>query len=744
MAQMKHVVPVLSALTVLAIPGLGFAETEITSSTGINPLNGRTQAPKKININIDDIEILKAADLNVPLPKKSNNVPAFNRTESRPASAPAPVAPKLVETQPAYTPIAVQEFSDAQLSALSPEQKAQVLQARNQQLQAQREQARLMQEQQARLQQGQEMRNDEQITVQVPADKAKSTDDYELYDGKPIGRIRVKGATSVSQELISSAIKLRKGDTVTIPSVREDLIGIFQLGYFKDVKPTFSFVKDENGVSNGTVEVCYNLVEYPVLTDVEIVGSTLINKVNLAKMLKLERKVPNMVEINKALAGLEEEYKKNGYILARVLGVDVTPEGVLKVTVMEGEIEGYKVTGHRKTKEFVILREMRQKVGEPFNQILAKRSVQRLYNLGLFEEANIKLNPGKDPTKVEVEVEVSEANTATIGVGAGYSDSDGFVGQVTYTDKNLGGRGNALSAKWEFGGKDNANYDLSFTKPWLDKKETSMTINVYRNTYEYADYDRDGHEIARYDKRRTGQEVTFSRADSEYTRNYITLKNRDDKYVEPENGYSNQYYEEGYRGETYGKTAEERRKENFGTTRSISFMRVYDNRDNAFDPHHGKRNAYTFEYAGFGGDFNFRKLSADYRYYWELNPKTKHVLALNLAAGYAWGDMPLSQRFSVGGSNTLRGYKDDQFKGNSMLRASLEYRVPIAKKVQAVAFVDSGYAWDKRDEDAFDLSKMKVGYGVGIRFQSPMGPIRLDYGIGDKRNRFHFAFGGSF
>ena len=278
---MKHVVPVLSALTVLAIPGLGFAETEITSSTGINPLNGRTQAPKKININIDDIEILKAADLNVPLPKKSNNVPAFNRTESRPASAPAPVAPKLVETQPAYTPIAVQEFSDAQLSALSPEQKAQVLQARNQQLQAQREQARLMQEQQARLQQGQEMKENEQIIVQVPADKAKSTDDYELYDGKPIGRIRVKGATSVSQELISSAIKLRKGDTVTIPSVREDLIGIFQLGYFKDVKPTFSFVKDENGVSNGTVEVCYNLVEYPVLTDVEIVGSTLINKVNL-------------------------------------------------------------------------------------------------------------------------------------------------------------------------------------------------------------------------------------------------------------------------------------------------------------------------------------------------------------------------------------------------------------------------------------------------------------------------------
>ena len=744
MAQIKDVVPVISALTVLAVPGLGFAETGISSSTGINPLNGKSQAPKKININIDDIEILKAADLYTQPQNKSNNVPAFNQIQTRPA--PAPVMPKYAEPSPTYNTVAIQEFTDEQLSVLSPEQKAQVLQSRQMQMQAQ-QRARLAQEQRARIKLEQQMqagKDEQQLNVQLPADKQKSTDDYELYDGKSIGRIRVKGATSVSQELISNAIKLRKGDTVSIPSVREDLIGIFQLGYFRDVKPTFSFVKDEKGVSDGTVEVCYNIVEYPALTDVEIVGSTLINKANLAKMLKLERKVPNMVEINKALAGLEEEYKKNGYILARVAGVDVTPEGVLKVTVIEGQIEGYKVTGNRKSKEPIILREMRQKVGEPFNQILAKRSIQRLYNLGLFEEANIKLNPGKDPMKVEVEVEVSEANTATVGVGAGYSDSDGFVGQVTYADKNLGGRGNGLSAKWEFGGKDNANYDLSFTKPWLDKKETSMTINVYRNTYEYADYDRNGHEIARYDKRRTGQEVTFSRADSEYTRNYITLKNRDDKYVEPENGYSNQYYEEGYRGETYGKTAEERRKENFGTTRSISFMRVYDNRDNAFDPHHGKRNAYTFEYAGFGGDFNFRKLSADYRYYWELNPKTKHVLALNLAAGYAWGDMPLSQRFSVGGSNTLRGYKDDQFKGNSMLRASLEYRVPIAKKVQAVAFVDSGYAWDKRDEDAFDLSKIKTGYGLGIRFQSPMGPIRLDYGIGDKHKRFHFAFGGSF
>jgi outer membrane protein insertion porin family len=107
--------------------------------------------------------------------------------------------------------------------------------------------------------------------------------------------------------------------------------------------------------------------------------------------------------------------------------------------------------------------------------------------------------------------------------------------------------------------------------------------------------------------------------------------------------------------------------------------------------------------------------------------------------------MPLSQRFSMGGADTLRGYKDDQFRGNSMLRGTVEYRVPLVKKVQGVLFVDSGYAWDKRyDEKNFDLGLIKVGYGLGMRINSPLGPIKLDYGRGENGGRFHFSFGGQF
>ena len=151
---------------------------------------------------------------------------------------------------------------------------------------------------------------------------------------------------------------------------------------------------------------------------------------------------------------------------------------------------------------------------------------------------------------------------------------------------------------------------------------------------------------------------------------------------------------------------------------------------------------YSVEWAGLGGDFDFTKFTGDWRYYYRAGGE--NVWALNLGAGWADGDMPLSQRFSMGGNDGLRGYEDDQFRGNSMLKATLEYRFPIIKKVQGVLFTDNGYAWDKRFEDDFDLGLIKNSVGVGMRINSPLGPVKLDYGWGDDGGRFHFSFGGQF
>lgn len=576
------------------------------------------------------------------------------------------------------------------------------------------------------------------------------------YIGKTITKQIIEGNVTVPEAEIAAALKTKPGMQFTEAGLSEDLSAIYDLGWFYDLRPEFKTVPEG-------VQVIYHVMENPVYQKTDVEGNTVLNKQRVASFFDLEQgKIANLKDINKCVQKLEEEYRSNGYILARVTDVHMEKDGTLKVAVNEGIVEGFKVKGNVKTKDYVVTREMKLKKGEPFNAKAARRSMQRVYNLGYFEDVNIKLNPGREPNGVEVEISVVEMNTGTFGIGAGYSNADGFVGMVSIGDKNFRGIGDKINLRWEFGGEDNKNYDFSYTRPWLDDKETSATINLYDITNEYADYNIDGDEIARYDKKRRGQEITFSRrTHNEFVSNHITIKNRDDIYKGEADGYENdpnQYYEDNFykeneKGEVVNKsdkyetwmpkTAAERRKENFGVTRSITFGRVYDSRDNIYDPHEGKRIGYSVEWAGgMGGDFDFTKWTADWRYYFRAGGES--VWALNLGAGYASGDMPLSQRFTMGGSDTLRGYEDDQFRGNSMLKATLEYRFPIVKKVQGVLFTDNGYAWDKRHEDEFDMGLLKNSYGVGLRINSPLGPVKLDYGYGEDGGKFHFSFGGQF
>ena len=567
------------------------------------------------------------------------------------------------------------------------------------------------------------------------------------YIGKTITKQIIEGNVAVPEAEIAAALKTKPGMQFTEAGLSEDLSAIYDLGWFYDLRPEFKTVPEG-------VQVIYHVMENPVYQKTDVEGNTVLNKQRVASFFDLEQgKIANLKDINKCVQKLEEEYRSNGYILARVTDVHMEKDGTLKVAVNEGIVEGFKVKGNVKTKDYVVTREMKLKKGEPFNAKAARRSMQRVYNLGYFEDVNIKLNPAREPNGVEVEISVVEMNTGTFGIGAGYSNADGFVGMVSIGDKNFRGIGDKINLRWEFGGEDNKNYDFSYTRPWLDDKETSATINLYDITNEYADYNIDGDEIARYDKKRRGQEITFSRrTHNEFVSNYITIKNRDDIYKGPADGYEddvNQYYEKKFEQSPHFKkewmpqTPEERRKENFGVTRSITFGRVYDSRDNVYDPHEGKRIGYSVEWAGgMGGDFDFTKWTADWRYYFRAGGES--VWALNLGAGYASGDMPLSQRFTMGGSDTLRGYEDDQFRGNSMLKATLEYRFPIVKKVQGVLFTDNGYAWDKRHEDEFDMGLLKNSYGVGLRINSPLGPVKLDYGYGEDGGKFHFSFGGQF
>ena len=545
------------------------------------------------------------------------------------------------------------------------------------------------------------------------------------YNGKTVVKLDIVGSKLINADEIAKVPVTKVGAPFEINQVESDLQAIYSTGWFYEVHPEFKVVPEG-------IQVSYVVQENPLLESINVKGNTIYKPEEVNKMINLEKgKIVNLRKLDEDLRNIENKYKGDGYILARVSDVNIAPDGKLTVTISEGNVDKIVVKGNKKTKTFVITREMRTKVGKPFNAKEARRSLERIHNLGYFEDVNVKLNPGTTENGVEVEITVVEQNTGQFMIGAGYSTADGFVGILGIGDKNFMGIGDSANIRWEFGGKDNKNYDFSYFKPWLTKKELGAGLSLYNTTHEYQDYYDDGSDKARYDRKRKGIELTLSQPISEKIKVFGVIKNREDVYVKAIEGYSPQYYEQH----------PERKKEDFGTTRSVTLGITSDARDNIYNPTEGRRVQFSGEFAGAGGDFSFNKFYLESSWYYKLKTP-EQVIALRFNGGYATGTMPVSQRFAVGGAETLRGYKDDIFRGYKMMLTSAEYRFPIIKRIQGVVFTDYGYAWDKGMD--FKLGDMKLGYGLGLRINSPLGPIRLDYGRGSMGGRFHFSFGGNF
>ena len=557
-------------------------------------------------------------------------------------------------------------------------------------------------------------------TTSVWANPATNTPAQDLT-GKNVAFIDVAGMVNIKPETILAATRLKPGDLWTPDKVRQDLRLIYELGTFSDVTADFSLLPEG-------VKVVYNVKENPVLKGIVIQGTQKVAKEKLLPLMTVKTgSALNSKTVATNLRAIEEYYKGQGYILAKTGDVNFSPEGILTVRINEGIVEDIVVKGNTKTKAHVITREMRTKKGQPFNSKDARRSMQKLYNLGFFEDVNLKLQPGKQPGGTILEISVVEQKTGTFSIGGGYSASDGLVGIITVGDKNFRGSGDNVNVHWEFGGKASTtgNYSVSYQKPWIDSKQTSLGFTVYNMVNQYIDYNTNGDDIATYNRRYRGFDITLGRPVNDYLAHYVTLKNRWDEYVE---WVSGQTYTDAYI------------KDNYGLTRSIILSRVFDSRDSNTNPSEGTRYSLSGEFAGLGGDFNFNKYTAEMRHYWKVGKS--QVVAARGVMGYGSGHIPYMQQFTAGGIDTLRGYRDDQFRGNRLFSTTVEYRFPIAKRVQAAFFADFGNAWHS---DSFDFVKdLKAGYGLGFSMITPFGPIRIDYAIGNQGGRTHFSFGGKF
>ena len=414
--------------------------------------------------------------------------------------------------------------------------------------------------------------------------------------GKTIMEIKFSGATEATEPIARAALAMHVGDAVTEEGLVKDRDAIYATGYFYDLYPTFEQVPEG-------VVLTYNVLENPELKEVKIEGNTVESTETLMGLITVKNgELLNSRTLQENVQAIQEKYRADGYILAKITDLNIAQDGTLTIKISEGTLEGYKVKGNKKTKEYVILREMRQKPGEPFNANQARRSMQRVYNLGFFEDVNVKMNPGVEPNAVVMEIDVKEKRTGSFGIGAGYSSADGMVGTLSVSDTNFRGMGDTISITYEISGDDTdaRGYTFMYRRPWLDKKETAGTLRIYNRTYEYDDYDEDGNHKESFMRKYSGGEVTISRPMSEYSTNFVTLRNRKDKYVK--------HTESGNAGNRSNNTAWI--NSNFGTTRSITLEHVTDTRDNVYEPTMGARASLSAEFAGFGGDFNYQKLIA--------------------------------------------------------------------------------------------------------------------------------------
>ncbi|MCX7915518.1 MAG: outer membrane protein assembly factor BamA, partial [Verrucomicrobiae bacterium] len=436
--------------------------------------------------------------------------------------------------------------------------------------------------------------------------------------------------------------------------------------------------------------------------------------------------------------------------------------------IREGEltyIERIPIRGNTKTKSKVIRRELAVAPGDIYNTVKVDASVERLKNLGYFSKVEATPEPTTVPGRKDLVINVEEQRTGSVTFGAGFSSIDKLVGFVELTQGNFDlfnpptftGGGQKLRLRLQLG-TERKDYVLSFTEPWFLDQRLALGVDLFRreNTYQSRYYaeDRLGGAV-RLEKALN----EFLRAELEYSLQNIELR------VDP----------------TASKELQSQDGERLRSALSLAL--VHDTRDSVFLTTRGNRTEFSVELVGgpWGGDVNVYKLNAKTTFYFPLF--NGHVLQLLAAAGVvdAFGstsgsgptvteivkgvpvqrkvnDVPIFDRYFLGGANTLRGFKyrgvgprdvlGEPIGGNTYCNATVEYTIPIVERVRGAIFFDIGNVW----ADAYEFSTdFKANVGVGVRLNLPIGPLRLDYGhpvitddVSGRAGRFQFSVGYQF
>lgn len=465
----------------------------------------------------------------------------------------------------------------------------------------------------------------------------------------------------------------------------------------------------------------------------------LLEKVAIAK-----EKIYSREAMQGDLTVLSDLYADQGYANADIVPLVKENDQELNVDVTFDIHKGNKVTferidiaGNIKTRDKVIRRELRVYEQELFNATNLKESIKNLRRLEYFEDVNFSTSPGSSPDRMNLKITVKERPTGTFGVGAGYSTQDRLVGMVEVSQNNLFGRGQQLKIQGIIGSISH-RYRISFTEPYLFDRMLSAGFDAFNWERAYDEYTRLS----------VGGDVRLSHPLKwKYTRIFWMYRY---EYVQLKNLAPNP-----------AQTIVQASK--LHNTSATSFTVRRDSRDSLFAPTKGSDNSVSVEMAGIGGDVAFMRYIAESGWYIPL--KWSMVGVLHGRVGYmqglpGLGQLPVYEKFYLGGIDTIRGFKyasisprdpitNERIGGDKFIQLNHEIRFPLYKKLglMGTLFFDAGQVYGSGESF---FSSFRTSVGTGIRWFSPMGPLRVEWGYnlnkkqGEKQSVWEFTMGGSF
>lgn len=458
----------------------------------------------------------------------------------------------------------------------------------------------------------------------------------------------------------------------------------------------------------------------------------------------------NADQIEDSILALTEEIGELGYAFVEINPIPTKDEAnhIIDLTYVINEgsrvyVERIDIVGNVRTLDEVIRREFRLAEGDAFNTALLRRSRQRVQDLGFFETVELETLPGSSSDKTRIEVAVTERSTGELSFGAGFSTSDGPLGDIRLSERNLLGRGQALSAAFTISGRTQ-EIDLSFTEPYFLDLDLSAGVDLFRRT---TDFQSEGS----FDQTTTGGTVRASYPLTERLTHGLHTTVRQDEI----------------KGVSNDASIFIQREEGTALTALIGHTLTYDVRDTRFLPSDGYLIRFDQSVADFGADTHFLRNELLVSYYYPIFPDW----VINLAArgGYIHGlgeEVRLFDRFFLGGA-TLRGFKfagvgprdtstDDALGGNLLYTGSAELRFPLGLpeelRIFGRTFVDVGtlYDSDASGPQVEDSDELRAAAGIGLSWLSPLGPISIDWAQAflenpaDQTENFRINFGTRF